>query len=89
MASYRPISEEIAAPTTLETATTVGDVNRVRVVNTTTSNYVLTVLDANDNVIGSMTLVGKEVFTLNKRDSDKVYATNAGVRLTGITYPVL
>lgn len=89
MSSYRPISTEIAAPTTSGTATNVSSADRVRIVNTTTSAHLVTVLDPNDNVIGTMTLVPSEVFTMDKRVSDKIFAANAGVRLSSITYPVL
>lgn len=89
MPSYRPITTEIAAPTTSGTATTVSDADRVRVVNTTTSPHVLTMLDENDVVIGSMTLVGSQTEIIKKRETDKIYAANAGVRLTRITYPVM
>jgi len=89
MASYRPISEEIAAPTTSGTASNVSSSSRVRVTNTTSSSQLLTILDSSDETIGSMTLVPSEVFTLNKRDADKVFAANTGVRLASITFPVL
>lgn len=89
MASYRPITEEIAAPTTVGTATTVSNADIVRVVNTTTSAYLITVVDSDDVVIGSMTLTGSEKVFLKKRESDKVYAANAGIRLTRISYPVM
>jgi len=89
MPSYRPITTEIASPTTSGAATTVSDADRVRAVNTTTSPHVLTMLDENDVVIGSMTLVGGQTETIKKRETDKIYAANAGVRLTRITYPVM
>lgn len=87
MASYRPITTEIAAPTSSENAVTVSDADIVRVVNTTTSAHILTVLDENDGVIGSMTLVGGQTEFIKKRETDKLYAANAGVRLTRTTYP--
>ena len=89
MASYRPITEEIAAPTTSGNAVTVSDADRVRVVNTGTSSYLLTILDSSDNTIGSMTLTSGEKVFINKRDSDKLYAANSNVRFARITYPVL
>jgi outer membrane protein assembly factor BamB len=89
MASYRPITEEIAAPTTSGGAVTVSDADIVRVVNTTTSPHLVTVLDSNDNTIGSMTLTGGEKVFLKKREGDKLFAANAGVRFTRITYPVM
>lgn len=89
MASYRPITAEIAGPTTSGAATTVSDADIVRVVNTTSANHLLTVLDGNDDVVGSMTLTAGEKVFIKKRETDKLYAANAGVRLTRITYPVM
>ena len=89
MASYRPITEEIAAPTTAGGAVTVSDADRVRVVNTGTSAQLLTILDSSDNVLGSMTLTSGEKVFINKRDGDKLYAASSDVRFTRITYPVL
>jgi len=89
MASYRPITEEIAAPTTAGNAVTVSDADIVRVVNTTTSSHLVTVLDSSDVTIGSMTLTSGEKVFLKKREGDKLYAANAGVRFTRITYPVM
>jgi len=89
MASYRPITEEIAAPTAAGAAVTVSDADIVRVVNTTTSPHLVTVLDSSDVTIGSMTLTSGEKVFLKKREGDKLYAANAGVRFTRITYPVM
>jgi len=89
MASYRPITEEIAAPTTAGNAVTVSDADIVRVVNTTTSSHLVTVLDSSDVTIGSMTLTSGEKVFLKKREADKLYAANAGIRFTRITYPVM
>lgn len=89
MSSYRPISTEIAAPTTVSGATTLSGANRVRVTNTTSATQVLTVLEPTDAVIGTMTLLPSEVFTLSKREDHKVYAESSNVRLTSITYPAI
>ena len=89
MASYRPITEEIAAPTTAGAAVTVSDADIVRVVNTTTSPHLVTVLDSSDVTIGSMTLTSGEKVFLKKREGDKLYAANSNVRFARITYPVL
>lgn len=89
MASYRPISEEIAAPTTAGGAVTVSDADIVRVVNTTTSPHLVTVLNSSGGVIGSMTLTSGEKVFLKKREGDKVYAANSGVKFSRITYPVM
>ena len=87
MASYRPITTEIAAPTTSGTATTVSGADIVRVVNTTTASQLITLLDDTDNVVGSMTLVGGQTEFIKKREGDKIYAASADVLLTRTTYP--
>jgi len=87
MSAYRPITEEIAAPTTSGTATTVSGADIVRVTNTTTSNHLLTLLDANDETIGTLTLGKGEILLVRKREDDKVFASNTNVRLTRVTYP--
>lgn len=89
MASYRPITEEIEAPSTSGGATTVSNADIVRAVNTTTSVLLLTVVDENDSTIGSMSLVGSEVVFIKKREADKIYAGSTGMRLTRTTYPVM
>lgn len=88
MPSIRPIIAEIAAPTTSGTATTVSSADIVRAVNTTTSPHLLTILDESDNIIGSMTLTGNQTEYIKKRELDKIYAANAGIRLVRTTYPV-
>lgn len=89
MASFRPITSEIAAPTTSGNASTVSNADIVRAVNTTTAAHLVTILDEADAVIGSMTLTGGQSVFIKKRELDKIYAANAGVRLTRTTYPVM
>lgn len=89
MPSIRPITAEIAAPTTPGAATTVSSADIVRVTNTTTSAHLITILDQNDDTIGSMTLTAGQTEFIKKRESDKIYAANAGVRLVRTTYPVM
>ena len=87
MASYRPITTEISAPTTSGTATTVSGADIVRVVNTATSSQLVTLLDDSDIVLGSMTLVGGQTEFIKKREGDKIYAASSDVLLTRTTYP--
>jgi len=87
MASYRPITTEIAAPTTSGSATTVSGADIVRVTDTSGNHHVLTLLNANDETIGTLTLGKGEIFLLRKREDDKVFAANSSVRLTRVTYP--
>jgi hypothetical protein len=85
---YRPISQEVPSPTTLANATTVSDANVVRVINTApTTTYLMTLLDASNSVVGTMTLGGGEIALLDKPKTYKVFCANASVKLTSVSYP--
>lgn len=84
---YRPLSQEIAAPTSAGTASTVSDSNVVRAVNTSSTVYLLSITDADGNVQGTMTLVGSEVAFIDKGKTQKIFAANAAVKLSPVSYP--
>ena len=89
MARYRPLTEEIASPTTVGSATTVSEATVVRAVNTSSSSpYVLTLVGESGSVMGSMTIVGQEVVFIDKPKSWKLYAANSAVKFTSVSYPV-
>jgi len=83
-----PLSVEIAAPTTVGTASVVSTANVVRTANTSaTTAYLVTLVDANGTTIGSFTLLPLEVMLLDKSKTSKVFAGNAEVKLTSVSYP--
>jgi len=88
MAKYRPISTEVAAPTTLGTAVTVSDAHVVRVTNTAASaSYLVTLVDDTGAVAGTMTILGFEVVLIDKPKLWKLFAADAAVKFTSVTYP--
>lgn len=88
MAKYRPISVEVNAPTTSGAAITVSDAHVVRATNTASSTpHLLTLLDADSNTVGTMTLLGSEVALIDKPMAWKIFAANAAVKLVSVTYP--
>lgn len=88
MAKYRPTSAEVSAPTTSGTAITVSDAHVVRVTNTASSTpHLITLLDSDDNTVGTMTLLGSESFFLDKPMKWKIFAANSAVKLVSVTYP--
>jgi len=88
MAKYRPVSTEIAAPTTSGTAVTVSDAHVVRVTNTASSSpYLVSMVDENDNVVSTVTVLGSEVLLIDKPKSWKMFAANAAVKFVSVTYP--
>jgi len=85
---YKPKSAEIAAPTGAGGATTVSNARVVRAVNTSASTgYLLTMYSESFSDSNSMTLAPMETVLIPKSGSDKIFAANAAVKLTKITYP--
>ena len=87
---YKPLSTEINAPTTAATASTVSNGRVVRAVNTNASTaYLLTTYAAADGGSDSatMSLTGGETIIIPKEKTDKIFAANAAIKLTKISYP--
>jgi len=85
---YKPKSTEINAPTTVGTASTVSSARVVRAVNTSASTaYLVSYYDANFDDSASFTLAPMETVLIPKASGDKIYAANAAVKLSKITYP--
>ena len=71
---------EIACPTTTGTATSFTQATVVRLVNTHSSNHLVTVVETQTgSVIGSFTLPTGAVEYLEKNPNQCVFAANAGV----------
>jgi len=88
MARFKPLTQEIAAPTSAGTASTVGAANVVRAVNTSTSGVLVTLVDADGATVGSATVMGNEVVYIDKPKTYKVFAGANTVKLTSVSYPV-
>lgn len=88
MARYRPLSVEVDAPTTAGTAITVSSANVVRVVNTAASTpYLVSLVNDSDVTVASMTLNGSDTVLIDKPKNWKVFAANAAVKLSSVSYP--
>ena len=88
MARFRPLTTEVAAPTTAGAAITVGDANVVRAVNTAATAALITVVDAAGATVGTFTAMpGSENF-IDKPKTYKVFAAAATVLLTSVSYPI-
>ena len=79
-----PIGAEVALPTTVETASTIGGQRRIRLVNTAGSNHTVTIVSSDNTVKGSFTMGNHETTIIHKAHTDKVYADNAAVRAVAI-----
>ena len=71
---------EAALPTTTGTAVSFSSATVVRLVNTHSSNHLITLVDApSGTVVGSFTMPTGTVEYLEKNPSQYVFAANAGV----------
>lgn len=82
-----PIAAEVAAPINTGSAINVGEANVVRAVNASTTPYLLTIQEADNTIIGSMTLAANESAIIQKKPTDEVFAANAAVKLSPVSYP--
>ena len=87
MSTIRPIGAEIAAPILLANAVTLSDSKVFRAVNTGTAPALVTVVDTNDAVVGSLTLVAGGSVLINKTNTDKVFAAANTVLLSPLEFP--
>ena len=88
MARFKPVTTEIAAPTTSGTAVDVSSANVVRAVNTAAATALVTLTEAGGATVGTMTLVPNETVFIDKGKTQKVFASANTVRLTSVSYPM-
>ena len=88
MARFKPLTTEIAAPTTSGTAVDVSSANVVRAVNTAATTALVTLTTAAGATVGTITLAPNEVTFIDKDKTQKVFAAANTVRLTSVSYPV-
>lgn len=74
------LGTEAALGTATGTASNFGNAKTVRLVNTTTTGYLVTLEEAGGTDIGTMTLMGGESVVIHKNPTDKLFAANAGVK---------
>lgn len=74
------LGTEAALGITTGAASNFGNAKTVRLVNTTTTGYLVTLEQADGTDIGTMTLMGGESVVIHKNPTDKIFAANAGVK---------
>ena len=84
--SFRLKGAEAACGTSVGAASTFEDSTDVRLFNSGSTNRVLTVADASDNTIGTMTLADGEVTFIRKDKTDQIFAAHAEILGLGIVY---
>ena len=84
--SFRLKGAEAACGTSVGAASTFEDSTDVRLFNSGSTNRVLTVADASDNTIGSMTLADGEVTFIRKDKTDQIFAAHAEILGTPVVW---
>lgn len=84
--NYRLYAAEAACGTSVGAASTFADSTEVRLFNTGTGNVLVTVANAADTTLGTMTLADGEVTFLMKDPTDQIFAASADVLGTPVKY---
>ena len=83
----RLLGSEAACGTSSGAASTFGDADDVRLVNSGSTNRLVTVTDSGGNTVATFTLVAGEVSFLRKKREEKVFAAHAEVKGVGVVTP--
>ena len=84
--NYRLYAVEAACGTSVGAASTFADSTEVRLFNNSNANQLVTVANASDVVLGTMTLADGEVTFLMKDPTDQIFAAAATVLGTPVKY---
>lgn len=83
----RLLGSEAACGITAGAASSFGDSDDVRLVNTGSTNRLVSVTDSSGNVVATMTLIAGEVTFIRKKREEKIFAAHAEVRGVGVVTP--
>ena len=84
--NYRLYAVEAACGTSVGAASTFADSTEVRLFNNSNANQLVTVANAADATLGTMTLADGEVTFLMKDPTDQIFAGAATVLGTPVKY---
>ena len=84
--NYRLYAVEAACGTSVGAASTFSDSTEVRLFNNSNANQLVTVANAADTTLGTMTLADGEVTFLMKDPTDQIFAAAATVLGTPVKY---
>jgi len=84
--NYRLYAVEAACGTSVGAASTFSDATEVRLFNNSSANQLVTVANAADTTLGTMTLADGEVTFLMKDPTDQIFAGAATVLGTPVKY---
>ena len=83
----RLLGSEAACGTSSGAASNFGGVDDVRLVNTGSTNRLVTVTDSSGNTVATFTLIAGEVTFLRKKREEKIFAAHAEILGVGVVTP--
>tara|TARA_R100001198_G_C5142315_1_gene155548 strand:+ start:459 stop:713 length:255 start_codon:yes stop_codon:yes gene_type:complete len=83
----RLLGSEAACGTSSGAASSFGDADDVRLVNSGSTNRLVTVTDSSGNTVATFTLIAGEVTFLRKKREEKVFAAHAEILGVGVVTP--
>ena len=84
--NYRLYAAEAACGTSVGAASTFADSTQVRLFNASAANQLVTVANAADATLGTMTLADGEITIIMKDPTDQIFAAAATVLGTPVKY---
>ena len=83
----RVLGTEAACGTSSGAASSFGDSDDVRLVNSGSTNRLISITDSSGNVVATFTLIAGEVTFVRKKREEKIFAAHAEVLGVGIVTP--
>ena len=84
---YKPLSAEIACPTTASTANNVSSAHDVRVVNSGSTARLMTISTSGHTDSASMTIAANETVVIPKASTDIIFGAHCDLKLTSVQKP--
>ena len=83
----RVVGTEAACGTNAGAASNFGEADDVRLVNSGSTNRLVSITDSSGNVVATFTLIAGEVSFVRKKREEKIFAAHAEVLGVGIVTP--
>ena len=83
----RLLGSEAACGTTAGASSNFGEADDVRLVNTGSTNRLVSITDSSNNVVATFTLIAGEVTFVRKKREEKIFAAHAEVLGVGVVTP--
>ena len=83
----RVVGTEAACGTNAGASSNFGEADDVRLVNSGSTNRLVSITDSSGNVVATFTLIAGEVSFVRKKREEKIFAAHAEVLAVGVVTP--